>query len=465
MTLSNFGPALKAAQSDIFKLCKLLNFVPTKQQAEGLKLVQENTFAPVENRKKGIFIKSGQGPGKTAFSTVAGTFRTLQDLNEQTLVTAPTMRQVRDVWMTELSRTVARSDPAFQRLVRVDSTKMTICGQKKWGIFTATSTRPENLQGYHSRGLTVLLDEASGILRPIWHTVKGTTTGAENLILAIGNPNDRDTEFFDAFNKDSGLYHTLTWNAEESPNVSKKHIADMEKEYGRESDVFRVRVLGEFPRQNANAVIRYEDLLWCSDKVPFTSAFKHILEDEPDEGTRQIGIDLARFGSDESVIVVRFNAAIIGIKHFSKVEPIHVIQEAFKWQKELFWSDRDTLYCCDAGGMGQGVMHEFYEKRKNVFEFHSQGVPVDTRSFHDAITEAYFVLRRLTRQRVLHLHNDAIAFNQLVSRQYRFTDNKFRLESKDEYLKRIASEEYSSPDRADAIAMAFYPFASGKVTV
>ncbi|MBC8117132.1 MAG: hypothetical protein H7062_22285, partial [Candidatus Saccharimonas sp.] len=230
MSFSGFGLALKAAQSDIFKLCKLLNFVPTKQQADLFRLVQENTFARPDDKKKGIFCKSGQGPGKTASSTVVAIFRTLQDLNEQTLVTAPTMRQVKDVWMTELSRTVARADPAFQRIVRVDSTKMTICGQKKWGIFTATSTRPENLQGYHSKGLTVLLDEASGILRPIWHTVKGTTTGPENMILAIGNPNDRDTEFFDAFNKDSGLYHTLTWSAEDSPNVSKKHIADMEKE-------------------------------------------------------------------------------------------------------------------------------------------------------------------------------------------------------------------------------------------
>jgi hypothetical protein len=456
--------AMKAAQKDIFKLCRILNFKPTNQQAELFKLIQEVTFAPIEQRKKGIFCKSGQGPGKTAASTVGATFRTIQDVNEQTLVTAPTMRQVRDVWMTEMSRTVTRADPEFQRLMKVDSTKVTICGQKKWGIFTATSTRPENLQGYHSRGLTVLLDEASGILRPIWHTVKGTTTGAENLILAIGNPNDRDTEFFDAFTKDAGLYHTLTWNAEDSPNVSKKHIQDMEKEYGRESDVFRVRVLGEFPRQNPNSVIRYEDLLWCSDRVPFAEAYKHILEDESPKGTRQIGIDLARFGSDESVVVVRYNAAIIGIRHFAKEEPENVVQNAFEWQRSLGWRDSDTLYCCDAGGMGQGVMHTFYENHKNVFEFHAQGVPVDTRSFHDSITEAYFVLRRLTKRRILHLHNDPIAFSQLVSRQYRFTENKFRLESKDEYLKRIGEEEYTSPDRADAIAMAFYPFASGRVT-
>ncbi len=55
-------------------------------------------------------------------------------------------------------------------------------------------------------------------------------------------------------------------------------------------------------------------------------------------------------------------------------------------------------------------------------------------------------------------------FTQLVSRQYRYTDGKFRLESKDEFLKRVGTEEYSSPDRADAIAMAYYPYASDGMT-
>lgn len=460
-----FNQTLLDARDDIFKLCKMHNFVPTTQQAEFFQHVQDQTFLPPEQRKKGVFGKSGQGPGKTAATTIVANFRTLQGINEQTIVTAPTMRQVKDVWMTEYARTTARSCPEWQALVKLDSTKVTFLGMPKWGIFTATSTRSENFQGYHSLGMTIIVDEASGILRPIWQTLKGTLTQRDNLLIGVGNPNDRGTEFFDAFNKDRDLYVTFTWSAEDSPNVSKAHILRMEQEYGRESDVFRVRVLGEFPRQDPNAVIRFEDLVFCSSgQMPFSRAFRQVVPGEPETGTRQFGIDLARFGSDESVVIARYNAAMVGMKVFSKMEPSDVIEAAFAWQHQLGWSDESTLFCCDAGGMGQGVMSSFYANRKQVYEFHSQGSAIETRTYHDAITEAYFVLRDLTKRRLLHLKNDNQMFNQLVSRLYRYTDGKFRLESKDEFLKRVGSEEYSSPDRADALAMAFYPFAAGSLT-
>ncbi len=456
---------MKAAQSDIFKFCRILRFNPTDQQAWLLKTVQEQTRGPLEHRKKGIAVKSGQGPGKTTASTIPAMWRALQAFGERTIVTAPTMRQVRDVWMTELGRRVHAADPDFQRCVDVSSVKALFFGLPKWGIFTATSTRPENLQGYHGAGMTIIVDEASGVPRPIWQAIKGTLTGPRNLVVAIGNPNDRDTEFFDMFGKDIENYVTTTWSAEDSPNVSKKHIAEMEREYGRESDVFRVRVLGEFPRENPNAVIRYEDLLYCSKSNSFNGTYQHLLETDGEAGSagavRQFGIDLARFGSDESVVVARCNGAVVGIRVYVKREPADVIAEAFQWQRELAWKDSSTYYCVDGGGMGQGVMHLFHEAGKNMMEFHTQGNPIESHAFHDALTEAYFVLRRLTRTRKLFLRTDSTLFTQLVSRQYRYTDGKFRLESKDEFLKRVGCEEYSSPDRADALAMAFYPFAAG----
>lgn len=463
MAISRFNAAMKAAQSDIHKFCRILNFKPTNQQERLLQVVQDQTFCRQEHRKKGIACKSGQGPGKTKFAVVAGQWRTLQAMNEQTVVTAPTMRQVKDVFMTELSKTVAKADPDYQKCLRIDTTKATFFGMKDWKIATATSTRPENIQGYHSAGMTIIVDEASGILRPIWQTIKGTTTGPENLIIAIGNPNDRDTEFFDMFGKDIANYSTHTWSAEDSPNVSRKHILDMEREYGRESDVFRVRVLGEFPRENPNAVIRYEDLLWACEQSSFATCFRlqAPTDDEQGKPTRQFGIDLARFGGDEGVIVARYNSAVVGQRVFVKKDPAEVIRAAFAWQRDLGWSDKDTRYCCDAGGMGQGSMHLFYENNKEVFEFHSQGTPFETQTFHDAISEAYWTLRRLTRGHHIHLKKDSTTFNQLVSRQYRFTDGKIRLESKDEFLIRVGTEEYSSPDRADAVAMAFYPYAGG----
>lgn len=461
--MSRFLRELDKSLGDIHKFSRdILRFKPTKQQAQLLDLVQFETFAPVSERLKGIAVKSGQGPGKTAICTVAGLFRLLQSPGRLVLVTAPTRRQVEDIWVAELNRRVSGGQSGLQQLLDIQKQKIRVKGFKKWEIATATSVKPENVQGYHDPALTVIVEEASGIERKIWGTLKGTITGAENLLIAIGNPNDRDTEFFDMFNKDKQLYHRLTWNAEESPNVDKKHIERMAREYGRDSDVYRVRVLGEFPTESPNVVIRYEDLLYACREMLFLKA---MMSQTPYDGgpRKQFGIDLARFGGDESVIVPRYNSAMVGMRQFSKREPADVIRHAFEWQRELGWDDSSTVYCIDAGGMGQGVLHMFYENNKRVFEFHSNGTPSEPQVYKDRITEAYFHLRLLSREHLLHLKEDQNTFHQLVSRQYRYDQGLFRLESKDEFLKRVGTEEYTSPDRADAVALAFYPHACGGI--
>jgi len=439
----------------------MMRFEPTKQQAQLFEKVQFETFAPVDQLKKGIYVASGQGPGKTAATTVCAAFRLIQAKDSLIVVTSPTAVQCQDIWIGEFRRRIGKAVPEFQRLFDISNRKVTYCGRESWGIRTRTASQDSKAQGYHEQNMTIIADEASGIPRSMWQVFKGTLTQPGNLLIGVGNPNDRNTEFFDAFNKDAHLYHTLNWSSEDSPNVDKAHIKKMEAEYGRDSDVFRVRVLGQFPLESPNVVIRYEDLIHAFRHTSFLSFFlTHTAQEGRD--VRQFGIDLARFGGDESVICARINSAVVGYRYYSKKEPADVLLEAMAWQHELGWPDNGTVYCVDAGGMGQGCMIELYRKRKRVFEFHSQGTPSNADMFHDAITEAYFQLKYLTRQRVIHMKEDLQLLFQLVNRQYRYdNEGKFRLESKDEYKDRTESEEYTSPDRADAVALAFYPYAGG----
>lgn len=424
-----------------------------------MRKVQFETFAPVEQTKKGIFIASGQGTGKTAATGICAVWRALQVRNAMVLVTAPTARQVQDVWIGELRRRIADCPWEFQRKFDIQMKKVTIEGVEGWGIRTATGNREENLQGYHDKQLTVIVEEGSGIPRAIWQPLKGTLTQPNNLMIAIGNPNDRNTEFFDAFYKDAHLYHTEHWSAEDSPNVDRKHIARMEAEYGRESDVFRVRVLGLFPNEDPNVIIRFEDLLHAVRQVQFFDAFM-MRQPREDVEAKQIGIDFARFGSDESVIVARWNSAMVRILYFNKKEPSDVISAAFQLQQQLGWTDDETVYCADAGGMGQGVMHRFYESGKRIFEFHSGGTPFEPLLFKNAITEAYWHMREMTRKRLIHLKEDQMMFNQLVTRLYYYKEGLITIEDKDEYMDRVGREEFTSPDRAEATCLAFYPYAS-----
>lgn len=170
---------------------------------------------------------------------------------------------------------------------------------------------------------------------------------------------------------------------------------------------------------------------------------------------RQIGIDLARFGSDESVIYMRQGAAILHWERLVKTEPGDVIEKAFLMQSDALWTDDETLYVVDAGGMGQGVMRDFYLAKKKLMEFHNGGKSSDPR-FRNKISEGWFHLRELIRERRCWIPDDPVLLYQLETRKYHLdkATGKILVESKDDYKKRLKIE--SSPDRADALVYAFY---------
>lgn len=418
-------------------------------------LVQVESYLPFERRKKRIAVKSGQGTGKSAGVGVPALWRLMRHPRAQVVVTAPSMKQCRQ-WLDECRRTVDGADPLLRQFFECLTTRIQVAGDELWCIKLATATRPQNLQGIHEEHLTIIVDEASGVARPLMDVIHGTLSNPDSLLIKIGNPNTTDCEFHDCFTTNAELYHRLTWNSEEVaakyPQIlSPDRNRVIAHEYGVDSDVYRVRVLGEFPHQSPNAVISLEDAVACTQTSTVgCSTVSNVLPTH-----RAIAIDYARYGDDESVVARRLGLAIVGFKAFVKRDPREVTDWAFKEQRDAGWADRDCWYIPDASGMGQGVVHSFHEAGKNVLEFHAGASAVDSQAFADAISEAWWNLRALVQERVVRLPNDARLLKQLSTRNY-YTDRKGRIkiESKDEWRKRLACDE--SPDRADAVVMAFY---------
>jgi hypothetical protein len=179
---------------------------------------------------------------------------------------------------------------------------------------------------------------------------------------------------------------------------------------------------------------------------------------------RAISLDYARFGDDESVVVRRVGLAVASFRAFTKRDPREVTDYAFREQRDAGWRNEDCWYVPDAGGMGQGVVHSFHEAGKLVLEFHSGAAARDSRGFADAMSEAWWNLRALVSERVIRLPDDPRTLKQLSTRNY-YTDRKGRIkiESKDEWRDRMGADE--SPDRADAVVMAFYQHVGGAVRI
>lgn len=434
-------------RKDIFALCRLLKFKPTHQQVKVLQAVQSG--------EKRICVKASQGVGKSSVSAVCAIFRVIQDRNSRVIITAPSMRQAQDIFLRECWRLITDSDcDTFKELFFPTMKKIYVGSSGKeddsrpdWGIMAVTATDPRNFQGYHGKNISFFVDESSGVEQGIMETIEGTLTqpGVDYLHMHTGNPNVAEGAFYDLFTKKRALWKCFTFDSLTSPLVSKEHCEYMKAVYGEKSDVYRIRVLGEFPTMQPNAVMSLDDVEACTRNDPIECVKK--------SKAKQFGTDLARYGSDESVIAQRSGLAIVNFETYAKKDPNDVVRRSFIMQAECDWSDEECSYVTDADGMGQGVMARYHDAEKNIHEFHTSGVAT-RRDFHDRMSEAWFHLGKFVRERACFLPNDRDLVQQLTTRLYEVTDKgKIKIESKQKYKDRT---EASSPDRADAVVMAFY---------
>lgn len=463
----NWQQMLPAIQADIFELCYWLRFDPMPHQAEVLQAVMDGELR--------LAVKSGQGPGKTATSATIGLWWGLQDLDVRTIVTAPSMKQCKDVWLSEVAKWHAKAHPLLRKFIKVTRSRVYFGGFKRgaarhpnWRCELITASTSEAFQGQHNKRLNAIVEEASGVAPEIIEALKGTVSNynnpwepdaAQGSILMIGNPNTRESEFFRCFEDETSRWRKITIDAEAAPNVNPRKIIEHALDYGVDSPFYFVRVLGLFPDSDPCGIIRESDLRECvlrgtadERKVRINEALSHpALRNQ-----RQFGIDLARQGGDETVVYQRRGGLVVKPKIFvghSQFEPAHAIRWCFAQQIHSEWYDHQTLYVFDAGGMGQGVMHLFQEARKEYVPFHTQAKPTKP-DFANKMSEAWFQLRRLTNERKIVLPDDPILFQQLTARHYELTkDGKILVEPKDKYMKRTGNP---SPDRADALVMCFY---------
>lgn len=434
-------------------LCKLLNWEPTYQQ----RAVLDDVAAGYPK----IAVKAGRGVGKTALGGVVAYWRMLRAKNSLVILTAPSMKQCSDVFINEMRLILSRADPILKSIFKFTTRKVFVgeCGkddsnEPHWGLMAVTGADPVNLQGFHCESLTVIEDEASGTDRAFVGAIEGTMTQAtgDRLHLQQGNPNYRDSGFFDSFHRKRKFFRCHTLSAAESPLVSKDWVNYMRESFGAESPVCKVHVDGEFPGMDPNAIMSIEDLEACT-KTNREELF-HVGD------RKQFGIDLARFGGDESTIYQVMGMAVFAWEIHHMKEPEDVVARSFVMQEGSDWTDKQTDYVADADGLGQGVMASFRKAGKRLLEFHTQGRPYNTKMFANRMTEAWFSFARLVKARSVWIPDDPILLQQLSTRLYSLDPKgKLRVESKDDYKKRMKSETLEStdsPDRADGVIMAFY---------
>ncbi|WP_340701360.1 DEAD/DEAH box helicase family protein [Brevibacillus borstelensis] len=431
----------------------MLKAEPDTWQAEVLRDIAQNRL---------VSVRSGQGVGKTSLEAWAAIWFLCCRSNPKVICTAPTRQQLHDVLWAEIAKWLESS--MVKNLLKWTKTKIYMIGhEERWFATARTATKPENMQGFHEDYMLFIVDEASGVADPIMEAILGTLSGDENKLLMCGNPTRTSGVFYDSHNRDRSRFRTHKVDSRNSKRTSKENIQMLIDKYGAESDVVRVRVYGEFPKAEADAFIALELAELAANATV-----------EPIGDTLHLGVDVARFGDDETVIAPRIGMKVFPLRCYNKQDTMVTAGWCVKTAKD-FLRERPSLrqvrIKVDDTGVGGGVVDRLNEIIQEEGLTNWEVIPVnngakpsrDEEEHYDNLgTECWAMVRNLLQENFsghlqggpngVELPNDERLITQLTQRKYRMTSRgKIALERKEDMKKR----GLDSPDRADAVVLAF----------
>ncbi len=394
-------------------------------------------------------VKSCHGAGKSfSAGALAAWWIDTHPVGEAIVVsTAPTYKQVHAVLWEEIRKQHRKG--GLPGAVTLDDE------WKIGDVLVGMGRKPADhdahgFQGIHRRYVLVLLDEACGIPAPLWDAVEAITTNDDARILAIGNPDDPNTQFGTVCKPGSG-WNILQISSFDTPNLSgedvpeymrpllpsREWVDDAAKRWGTASPVYLSKVLGEFPETSENTLIRPE---WITAAQA---------RDLPQVGHRTIGVDVARYGTDSTIIVSRAGGHARVTGHRQGQATTATTGLVIATQAEHL-ADEIRV---DGVGVGGGVVDMLREQGYPVEDMQAGASARDPKKFVNARAEWFWCLRELFEAGDIDIDpaDDELAA-QLGQIRFEYTSRgQIKIESKDD----MAARGVSSPDRADALAIAF----------
>ena len=405
--------------------------------------------APISLREAiQIAVASGHGIGKSALVAWIILWFISTRPNPQIVVTANTQTQLNSKTWRELAK--------WHKL----------CLHSHWFKWTATKfllrespetsfamavpwseNKSEGFAGTHDENVLIIMDEASGIPDKIWEVASGAMTTPGAMWIAFGNPTMNTGRFRECFGKYKHRWVRFQIDSRTAKMADKRILQEWVDDYGEDHDFVRVRVRGIFPRSSSNQLIP-------SDRVTAARNFTSV---SWEHSPRIMGVDVAREGDDQSVIVIRQGNKVFPIRRYripNLMQFSSVVAQAIK-------EERPDAVMIDGTGMGAGVVDRLRQLGHNVIN-----VMVGSKSV--MAVEKYFNIRaelwgnmKDWLMEEVDLPDDQELEDDLIGLEYGFDLNeRIQLERKKDMKKR----GLASPDSGDAVALTFYSVVAVKFT-
>lgn len=403
-----------------------------------------------------IAVASGHGIGKSALISMITNWAMSTCTDCKVVTTANTEKQLLTKTWPEVTRWFRLA--IFRHLFRTTATAVvsTDAGhEREWrsDAIPWSENNTEAFAGLHNQGKRILLifDEASAIHERVWEVAEGALTdeGTEIIWLAFGNPTRNSGRFRECFGRFKHRWKTRQIDSRTVDGTNKEQLARMVEDYGEDSDIVRIRVRGEFPRAGSMQFIP-------SDTVEAARRREGV------SGTLMdpviMGVDVARFGDDESVIVIRRGRDAKSLPWvMMRGESTMTLAAKIQEMNNIYKPDAIMI---DGGGVGGGVIDFLRMRHLPVIEVQF-GSKAD-RNIMTGEGDVRYVNKRAEMWGTMRdwlrggaIPDDPDLADQLVGVEYAYKvlegKDAIILEKKSDMKKR----GLASPDRGDALALTF----------
>jgi len=305
-----------------------------------------------------IAMKSCKGPGKTTTLAWMGLNFMATRPYPRLGSTSITGDNLNDNLWPEIAKWHQRSAFFTQnfhwtktRYVYKESPETWFWSARSWPKHADAERQADTLAGLHSDHVAFLIDESGGIPQAVMTTAEAVlATGVECKVVQAGNPTHTTGPLHRACTVDRHLWHLITItgdpdNPKRSSRIKLAWARQQIASYGRDNPWVLVNVFGEFPPSSINALLGVEEVQRAMER--------HLRADAYQWAQKRLGVDVARFGDDRSVIFPRqglasFRPVIMRNARTTDIAA-RVMMAERRWKSELTFVD-------DTGHWGHGVI-------------------------------------------------------------------------------------------------------------
>ena len=397
-------------------------------------------------------IASGHGVGKSTLTAWMIHWYVSTRPHPQVVVTANTKVQLETKTWRELAkwRNLAINGDWFKwtatKYYHVDYPETWFASAIPW-----SKDRPEAFAGTHERYVMMIFDEASAIDDIIWETAEGAMTTPMAMWFAFGNPTRNTGRFRELF---PGRRFAHRWESRQVDSRQAK-MANQDQnnewiaDYGEDSDFVRVRVRGVFPRASALQFIG-EDLVEAAQKRQPVGYQRLPLV---------LGVDVARFGDDKTVILARQGPALLEKRTWRELDTMQTASLV----SETIDATSPRAVFIDVVGIGAGVVDRLRQLGYGdlVIAVNAGETPTDPNRYVNKRAEMWDKMRQWIKEAGCLDPLDRDLAADLTGLEYGYdARERLQLERKQD----MKARGLASPDEGDALALTFaQPVASPDV--